>query len=368
MINYPILAMSLCVAAITVLRFMRLPPGRLFLWEFNQRVGGFLLVAITSFVYSFQRPLNSVGPPWSIGTVAFHVLMVLMGGSLEMILHSLRREEVSQRSVRRVTVRAGVIFGVLLMTWVLGFSQHQIENLFSLRDQPFIRVYGVIFHAYMVWVLVAVVRSFGSRALEARVRRPIKAASYLFVAAGCACFTVINLIHLAAWVLGFVARPEVVSAGSPVYFGLIVVGLILVGVGEPLANEFQALRQLRTILPLWRRLSELSSIGLLPPGRIWSAQVRLQRGWAEIADALASLAPTEQIEPTPGGVALAIHSGKVTPLTAVGARLSLAETLPVRVSRRDDREVMDEIATEYKALRGDQPRGMNVQPRGSRPR
>lgn len=346
LVNYPILALSVCTAVVTTLRITQLPPRRLPIWELNRRVGGFALVAAASLVYSVHLVLNDLGPVKNAGTVAFHLLVVGICGSIELILHTLRRQDVDPRTIRRITWRVTLIAATLTIAWLRGFTHEPVDQLIDLRADPAVRVYGLLVHAYLLWVLSRLVITFIRHAHHRLTQRPIKAASYLLVAAGCACFAVVNAVHLSGWIYSWNVPQAALSRGAPLYFGLIVAGLILVGIGEPLADELHARRKLHVMTALWRDLRHLSDTELTGP-RPRSAQVRLQRAYAETADALALLSPTGPLEPTPEAIAHAIHAGRVQAVTPEHP-VSLADTLPPRASRRHDQQVMERIAAIYR--------------------
>lgn len=84
---------------------------------------------------------------------------------------------------------------------------------------------------------------------------------------------------------------------------------------------------------------------------MWSAQVQLQRAYAEIADSLASLSPTVDVAPTPDAVARAILTGAVEKAElSRPARPTFAEILPPPASRTEDLQAMEQIARAYRRL------------------
>lgn len=185
LINYPIMALSACVIAVTIIRVAQLPPGRIRLWEFNRQAGGFILVGLTSMVYSVHRVLNDMWPFKNAGTVSFHVLMITVGASIELVLHTLRSPTVDERAITRIVRRCLLLMTLLIITWLYGFSSEVVDELITLRHVPMAQLYGVSFHAYMVWMLGSVVVTFTGQTMATWRRRPIKAASYLSVAIGC---------------------------------------------------------------------------------------------------------------------------------------------------------------------------------------
>lgn len=346
LINWPILFMAACCTFMAVVRVRQVSLRGMPLWEINRTIGGFGLLAATAVVYAFQGALEVYAP--RVASIAFPLGMILLGGSLDLMVYTLRHPRISHRTSVRILLRSAVIASVLVVIWAFGIPT-QRGNPLELRDHLGLRVFAVVFHGYLAWVLGSVVASFGNRARDAWSRRRLKASSYLLVAIGCAYFLIINLLYLSAWSFGWSFNPG--APGHAIFFGCIVGGAILLVVGEPLAAEIRSRRRLRSMAGLWRRLSHLSGDpGVLAAERAWSSQVQLQRAYAEIADALSALSPTQAIAPTSRGVARAIHSGDVE-RTRPGS-LSLSELLPSCSSRTEDQLRMKELARHFDEIGG----------------
>src|SRR5699024_545691 len=59
---------------------------------------------------------------YNIGLVSWHAFVSVLIGAVEMVVLTLRTEQVSPTAVRAVLLRSGLVTTVLLITWPLAFA------------------------------------------------------------------------------------------------------------------------------------------------------------------------------------------------------------------------------------------------------
>lgn len=283
----------------------------------------------------------------NLGLGLWHTLLGVLIGSLEMVVLTLRQEEVTRRAVRGVIARSAVVTLVLLLTWLPAFGHQEPMRRIdfgSLRDWALI-VHLLVFHAYIIWGLMQVVLLSLNRLPRDIRRRPISTAALLMMATGCIGFVWVNLVIAAELFKGRAVGAASTVVPTSVLLALCVGGAGLLAVGERVHEEITARYQLRRLNPLWWRMMELSTQDLRLPTGTLSSPARLQRAYVEISDAICTLRVDTEGQLGVPEVVEILRRGE---LTQDRQAPTISEALPPRRTRREDLELIHALARAYR--------------------
>lgn len=283
----------------------------------------------------------------NIGLVVWHVLAAVIIGSLEMVLLTLRTENVQPAAVRAIKLRCLTVVVLLLVSWPLGLADapatRSIDSVASYGLSAIVSL--TIFPAYIIWGLSQVV-ILSLRRLPADIRRrPISTLALLMIATGSAGFIWINLVMSFHLLTAQTFDREALLAPAPLFLALCVGGAVLLAAGERLHEELRARLQLRRLTPLWERMIELSSRELHLPARTLPTPARAQRAYVEISDAICTLRVSTKEKLDLVEAVEALRRGDVTDDPDAP---TLSQALPPRRTRRDDIQLIHALAREYR--------------------
>lgn len=290
----------------------------------------------------------------NIGLGVWRTLSAVLIGGLEIIILVLRSPQADPAAVRRVMWRSGTVTTVLLVTYILGFADAPpIRDLSqSAPTNPAVIVHMAAFGAYIMWGLANMILLCVQRVPKEMRRRTIHATALLLVTAGCTGFLWINAVAISSLVLDFNVNVDILYAPAPVFVGMWVAGGVLLAVGERVYEELASRYMLARLKPLWNRTIELMPEASHLHVRRLPAAARLQRAYVEISDAICTLrmAGTEQLDPKM--VAVKLHSGEVATEQAAPTLLTVSKMLPPRRTRREDLELIHDLARAYRQTKG----------------
>lgn len=336
------LVMGLCAIGLGLVRLRR---GHRWPRNTTQKaiITGLMATGVAAVSYSSMATLNPLGPLKNSDLALWHSLLGILIGSLEVLTLTLRTEQVHRWQVRRIMIRSGLVAATLAATWPFGFSSVVLDDLSAAPRNPALIMHLVVFHAYLLWGLCGVVVLAVLRFPTGPRRRPLNALALAGMGAGCAGFASVNA--QVGWRLLTEREPEVgaVMSPTPFYLALVIASFVVLGFGNRVHEALVAMRDLRTLAPLSRRLTELSDLDLRLDVALPLA-ARRQRAYAEISDALCTLRIAAT---TPGTIAVIAHciwQGNVS--TSRGAP-TISDVLPRRATRSEDLALIHALAQAY---------------------
>lgn len=282
----------------------------------------------------------------NIGRVIWHCAAAILVGALEILIVTLRSEQVSTRTVRHILARSGTVLALLLIAWPLGTAYEPTIGVDRLSDHTFsTAVTLIVFPAHVIRALTQVVFLSIFRIPRDIMRRPISTIALLLIAVGCTGFIWINAMTALYMNTGRITESGGPLALSPLCLAVSVAGAVMLAVGERLYDEISARYQLRQLTPLWQRMIELSDQDLHLSVQNFPAPSRLQRAYVEIADAICTLRIVVDGPYDPESVTSALRRGDVT---EDPTRPTLSRALPPRQTRREDLQLIMVLANTYR--------------------
>lgn len=343
--------LALCAIALGIDRMARFRDEPVTLTQKSITVALFSM-GIAAAAYATTSLTNSF---YDIGSIVWHVAACVLIGALEVTFLTLRVEQVWASAVHRIVVRSVTLSLLFLISWPVSQLQGGIRNdVAHFADHTFPSFVSlVIFPLYVIWGLSQVVLLTLLRAPKDIRRRPINTVALILISAGLCGFIWVNAVLTIYLNTGRAADSGDVLAFSPLALGTSIAGAALLAGGERVFEDVSARIHIARLRPLWSRAVELSAQDFHLPINSLSAPARLQRAYVEISDAICTL----RIDATNG------HD-----LTTVAASLkrgacaeepsspTISEALPHRDSRREDLELIDALAKEYRLIHNRSPR------------
>jgi hypothetical protein len=270
---------------------------------------------------------------YNIGLAVWHSFVPILIGSLEMIVLTLRVEDVPRRAVRRIMLTAGLASAILLGTWLPGFAfVGPVQRLTTIRPWNLaLTIHLAVFHGYAIWGCVQFVVLALIRVPRDFKRRPTYATALFLTGIGAAGFAWMNVMIIYHVLTDDSERAISSVIGLNVIFlGTFVLGCALLAVGERIYDNLTARWRLHGLQQLWERVIELSIYDLRLASHL-PAPAQVQRAYVEILDALDTLRVDTTAQLTVDQVADILRSGAVTDDELAP---TISQVLPRRASRQ----------------------------------
>lgn len=268
-------------------------------------------------------------------------------GSLEILVLTLRTEQVPPAAVRRVLLRAGFVTAFLLATWLPAFAFTGPTDINFVRPpiNPALVAHELVFHGYVIWGLSQTVVLAVQRVPQDIRRRPTYGVALLIIGIAAIGFALMNV--LIPYYL-FAGRNETamntVIAPNVVFLASFVIGSGLLAVGERVQDEIVARYRLGQLRHIWARTIELSTFDLRLATHL-PAPDQLQRAYVEIMDALCTLRVETETSLTVEQAADILRQGAITDDPTAP---TISEALPIRRTRQEDLTLVHTLAKSYR--------------------
>lgn len=338
MVNWPFILLALGSIVLVVERTWRLRHEQK---NLNQVAMNTALITLAVAATAYGT-MYLTQPFYNIGLATWHGLLGPLIGALEVVVLTLRYEQVPRSAVRAALVRSGLVTVVLFVTWPLGFATAgPIGDLAKVSPLNLpVLVHIAVFHLYIIWGLLQLAVLTFSRVRSEFSRRPISALALMLVGLGCAGFIWVNVVLGASVLMGVRQDVEAVRAPTAAFLGLCVGGAALLGFGERLWTAAMARYRLWQLKRLWELAVELSPTEIqrrlqLPP------TARMQRAYIEISDALSTLRIQTDRELEVDEVAAALIRGETTMDRSAP---TVSHALPARKTRLEDLMMIHALA------------------------
>ncbi|MDP9904747.1 hypothetical protein [Arthrobacter bambusae] len=281
---------------------------------------------------------------YNFGLALWHGLLGILIGALEVIVLTLRFEQIPLRTLRRAQLRSGLVTLVLFSTWPSGFAwAPPISDLTKIDPpNPAVIFHIAVFHLYIIWGLLQLLRVTFSRVPREFGRRPISAIALIMVGLGCIGFIGVNVDLGGSILIGVHQEVAVIRAPTGTFLGLCVGGAGLLGFGERIWTAIIARYRLWQLSRLWEISVKLSTAELrflmqLP------ATAKMQRAYIEISDALSTLRIDTDRQLTVKEVAALLLRGETTEDRSAP---TVSQALPPRTTRLEDLHMIHALARE----------------------
>lgn len=343
--SFSFVALALCAIALGVDRVARFRDEPVTLTQ----------KAITVTLFSMGIAAGAYGtksftaPFYDMGDTAWHIAATVLIGALEVTFLTLRVETVETPAVYRIVARSAALSLLLLVSWPVSQSQGGVpSDVARFADHSFPSAVSlVIFPLYVIWGLSQVVLLTLLRVPNDIRRRPINTVALIMISAGICGFIWINAVLTLYLNTGQAAASGKILAFAPLALGVSVAGAALLAGGERIYDEASARIHILRLGPLWSRTVELSAQDFrLPTGHL-SAPARLQRAYVEISDAICTLRIAAAGRNDVRAVATTLQRGDVTDEISAP---TISDALPPRSSRREDLELINALAREYRLV------------------
>ncbi|WP_284982404.1 hypothetical protein [Arthrobacter sp. efr-133-TYG-118] len=281
---------------------------------------------------------------FNFGLAMWHGLLGILIGALEVIVLTLRFEQIPPLTLRRALVRSGLVTLVLFATWPLGFAWAPPISALTKIDplNPAVAFHIAVFHLYIIWGLLQLLRLSFSRVPGEFGRRPISAVALVMVGFGCAGFIWVNAVLGGSVLIGIHQDVAIIRAPTGIFLSLCVGGAALLGFGERAWAAIVTRYRLWQLGKLWEVSVHLSSSELRLRMQL-PASARTQRAYIEISDALSTLRVDTERQLTVKEVAALLIHGETTE-----DRLAptISQALPPRSTRLEDLQMIHALAKE----------------------
>ncbi|WP_394941154.1 hypothetical protein [Psychromicrobium sp. YIM B11713] len=281
---------------------------------------------------------------YNFGLAMWHGLLGILIGALEVIVLTLRFEQIPRLTLRLALVRSGLVTLVLFATWPLGFAwAPPISDLTKIDPlNPAVVLHIAVFHLYIIWGLFQLLRLSFSRVPREFGRRPISAVALVMVGFGCAGFIWVNSVLGGSVLIGIHQNVAIIRDPTGIFLSLCVGGAALLGFGERAWAAIVTRYRLWQLGKLWEVSGHLSSSELQLRMQL-PASARMQRAYIEISDALSTLRVDTKHQLTVQEVAVLLIHGETT-----DDRLAptISQALPPRSTRLEDLHMIHTLAKE----------------------
>ncbi|MEV0869323.1 hypothetical protein AB0I24_15450 [Brachybacterium paraconglomeratum] len=342
--NWPFVAISVVATGITA--------GRL--WSQRDRSATTTHKAILVSLFSIVIGAMAYGTRSAvdhfllIGDVLWHICACTLIGALEIISMMLRDEQVDSRKLRSVTIRTSAIIVLMIVAWPAYLDNPAATTgVISMQDHDLASfTYLIAFPAFCIWGMFRIATVGWGRILPDLRRRPINTIAMAMISAGIFGFIWVNVTLMVYLNTEQSDQLGDILKWSPLFLSVSVSGTAVLVFGERLYDELVAWYELRRLTPLWRRLIELSEHDLHLSAENLTTPARLQRAYVEISDAICTVRLVVDRPYTVDAAVEALREGAVSDNPQVP---TLSQALPERKTRREDLELISQLASEYRA-------------------